>query len=158
MNFILIQHGVLKMNYISFINFKSFFFFASCISNLEEAGTCNQIVYRKREPGQIHKDNSYFNFIYDDDFLFASETKIHLTLYESWKVITYQAVTSFFLKWYIQIQEKKNMMEKTTTTNTQTKKKHGSKNHGTKHIRQHKFCNTSVQRNFNSLVFKILAL
>lgn len=73
---------VLKINYISFINFKSFFF-ASCISNLEEAGTCNQIVYIKREPGQIHKDNSYFNFIYDDDFLFASETKIHLTLYES---------------------------------------------------------------------------
>lgn len=27
--------------------------------------------------------HSYFNFIYDDDFLFASETKIHLTLYES---------------------------------------------------------------------------
>lgn len=47
------------------------------------------MVYIKREPGQIHKDNSYFNFIYDDDFLFASETKIHSTLYESWKVITF---------------------------------------------------------------------
>lgn len=75
------------------------------------------MVYIKREPGQIHKDNSYLNFIYDDDFLFASKTKIHLTLYESWKVITYQAVTSFFLKMIFSNPRKKNMMEKTTTTN-----------------------------------------
>lgn len=74
------------------------------------------MVYIKREPGQIHKDNSYFNFIYDDDFLFASETKIHLTLYESWKVIT------FFLNDIFK-SKKKNVMKKTTTTNTQTKKK-----------------------------------
>lgn len=32
--------------------------------------------------------------------------------------------------------KKKHVMKKTTTTNTQTKKKLGSKNHGTKHIRQ----------------------
>lgn len=119
------------------------------------------MVYIKREPGQIHKDNSYFNFIYDDDFLFASETKIHLTLYESWKVIT------FFLKWYIQIQKKKRDGKNNNNKHT-NKIKLGSKNHGTKHIRQifylykvkHKTIisvYTSVQPNFNSLVFKILA-
>lgn len=93
----MIQHGVLKINYISFINFKSFFF-ASCISNLEEAGTCNQMVYIKREPGQIHKDiRILISFMMMTSYL-RQRQKIHLTLYESRKVITYQAFHNFFLK------------------------------------------------------------
>lgn len=80
----MIQHGVLKINYISFINFKSFFFFASCISNLEEAGTCNQMVYIKREPGQIHKDiRILISFMMMTSYLRQRQKKNQLTLYES---------------------------------------------------------------------------
>lgn len=73
------------------------------------------MVYIKREPGQIHKDNSYFNFIYDDDFLFASETKIHLTLYESWKVIT------FFLNDIFKSKKKKRDGKNNDNKHTQKK-------------------------------------
>lgn len=67
-------------------------------------------------------------------FCLRQRQKIHLTLYESWKVITYQAVATFFKK-MIYSNPKKNLMEE-TTTNIQTKnpQKHGSKNYGTKHI------------------------
>lgn len=81
------------------------------------------MVYIKREPGQIHKDiRILISFMMMTSYL-RQRQKIHLTLYESRKVITYQAFHNFFLKlWYIQIQKKKKRDGKNTTTNTQTKK------------------------------------
>lgn len=67
------------------------------------------MVYIKREPGQIHKDiRILISFMMMTSYL-RQRQKIHLTLYESRKVITYQAFHNFFLKlWYIQIQKKKH--------------------------------------------------
>lgn len=56
------------------------------------------MVYIKREPGQIHKDiRILISFMMMTSYL-RQRQKIHLTLYESRKVITYQAFHNFFLK------------------------------------------------------------
>lgn len=56
------------------------------------------MVYIKREPGQIHKDiRILISFMMMTSYL-RQRQKIHLTLYESRKVITYQAFHNFFFK------------------------------------------------------------
>lgn len=56
------------------------------------------MVYIKREPGQIHKDIRILISSMMMTSYLRQRQKIHLTLYESRKVITYQAFHNFFLK------------------------------------------------------------
>lgn len=81
------------------------------------------MVYIKREPGQIHKDiRILISFMMMTSYL-RQRQKIHLTLYESRKVITYQAFHNFFYKIMIYSNPKKKKRDGKNNNNKHTHKK-----------------------------------